>query len=63
MTQKELSYLEDAVKHEESIISICTESIKNLNDEKLVSFFEDEIPVHTEMRDRLLSLLEVKASE
>ena len=36
MTQKELLYLEDAIGHEQNIISIIEEKIEKLVDEKLV---------------------------
>ena len=38
MTQKELSYLEDAIGHEGNIIKICEETIKKLEDEELITF-------------------------
>ena len=38
MTQKELAYVEDAIGHEENIIKICNESIKNLEDDTLKEF-------------------------
>ncbi|MBR2833112.1 MAG: hypothetical protein IKE75_01540 [Bacilli bacterium] len=62
MTQKEISYLEDAVRHEDSIISIINDTISNLNDENLVSFFEREVDVHKDMKKNLLELLEVKSN-
>ncbi len=57
MTQKELLYLEDAIGHEKSIVSICQNSIKNLTDEELVSFMEQEITKHNDTKERLLNLL------
>ncbi len=63
MTQKELLYLEDAIGHEKSIISIIEESIKNLENEDLVSFMENELNCHTEKKKHLLNMLEVKANE
>lgn len=61
MTQKELSYLEDAIHHEESLISICEEFIKNVSDENLAIYFEDEVRTHSEIKNRLLEILEVKS--
>ena len=46
MTQKELLYYEDAVGHEKSIIKICEESIKKLEDEKLINFMKEEVTRH-----------------
>ena len=63
MTQKELLYLEDAIGHEENIISIIRESIKNLEDEDLVSFFEEELDSHEKEKKNLLSMLEACSNE
>ena len=63
MTQKELSYIEDAVGHEVNIISIIEETLKNLEDENLVTFFEQELNVHTTIKDNLLEKLEEKVNE
>ncbi|MBE6157978.1 MAG: hypothetical protein E7160_04210 [Firmicutes bacterium] len=62
MTQKELSYLEDSISHEESIIKICNNMINSLSDENLVSFIEDEVNVHTNILDNLMELLEEKSN-
>ena len=63
MTQKELSYFEDAIGHEKSIISIIDESIKNLDDDNLISFLEQEKQDHTNLKDKLMNLLEGKINE
>ncbi|MBR3209059.1 MAG: hypothetical protein IKF82_02205 [Bacilli bacterium] len=63
MTQKELLYLEDAVNHEKSIIQILKETKKNLEDENLINYAENEILLHEETEENLLNLMEVKASE
>ena len=63
MTQKELAYVEDAIGHEENIIKICKESIKYLEDESLKEFFQNEVNIHTTMKEKLLYLLEVKSHE
>ena len=62
MTQKELLYVEDAIEHEKSIIKICNELIKMLEDEELITFLEDEITKHTNTKEKLTNLLEVKAN-
>ncbi len=63
MTQKELLYLEDAVGHESNIITIIEESLKYLQDENLISFLNDELSNHIDIKQNLINLLEVKASE
>ena len=63
MTQKELCYMEDAVGHENNIIKICTETINFLEDEKLISFMEQEKEKHVNMKNKLMEMLEVKAHE
>ncbi len=63
MTQKELLYLEDAISHEEIIISSCNEIVNMLEDQELVSFLEQEIQCHTNMKEKLMSKLEEKAND
>ena len=63
MTQKELLYMEDAINHEISIISILNKSIEDLDDSDLISFLEDEINVHEELKERLLNHMEDKSYE
>ena len=60
MTQKELLYVEDAIGHENNIISICNETIGCLSDDKLISFMKNEVKKHINLRDKLLSLLKEK---
>ncbi len=63
MTQKELLYVEDAIKHENNIVIICEETINLLEDDDLVSFFEKELKVHQKLKKELINMLEVKADE
>ncbi len=63
MTQKELSYVEDAIGHEQNIIKIINLTISNLQDEKLISFMNEELTTHTNMLEKLMNMLEVKANE
>ncbi len=63
MTQKELAYVEDAISHEGNIIKILGESINNINEESLKEFLQNEVNVHTSMKEKLLYLLEVKSNE
>ena len=63
MTQKELLYLEDAIGHEKNIIKICEDIIKNLEDQNLVTFMEEELNIHNTMKETLINMLEVKSNE
>ena len=63
MTQKELSYLEDAIGHEKNIIDICSDTITRLDDENLIEFMNDEIKKHSSLRMKLMKLMEEKANE
>ncbi len=63
MTQKELLYLEDAIKHEENMICFLNNCISNLEDQDLISFLTEEIDKHESFKDDLLEFLEVNASE
>ena len=62
MTQKELLYVEDAVGHEKNIIKILQETIKNIQDEKLISFLENKLETHVSMKEKLISKLEGTAN-
>ena len=62
MTQKELSYVEDVIGHLTNIISICNEMIKMLTDEELITFIQGEITKHTNNKQNLIDLLEVKVN-
>ena len=63
MTQKELSYVEDAIGHEKNIISILDDTLKKIEEENLIDFLNNEIEIHKETKEKLLNLLEVKANE
>lgn len=63
MTQKELSYVEDAIGHEKNIIKIINLTISNLQDENLISFMNEELNTHTNMLEKLMNHLEAKANE
>ena len=63
MTQKELSYYEDAVGHEQNIIKIIEITISNLQDENLITFMNEELTTHNTMLERLMNILEAKANE
>ena len=61
MTQKELLYLEDAVGHEASILEILNESLKQVDDENIVTFLEEEIDKHKSIKKELIILMEDKS--
>ena len=63
MTQKELSYMEDAIGHETNIISICNDIIERLDDEELISFVENEENLNEKMKEKLFEKLQEKANE
>lgn len=63
MTQKELLYVEDAVCHESSIISILTDSINNIENEDLKDFLEEKLNEHIAFKVELINMLEEKANE
>ena len=63
MTQKELLYVEDAVNHEQNVISYLKDAVSNIDDENLSSFLDDEIKVHDGMCKKLMNLLEGLSNE
>jgi len=63
MTQKELSYVEDAVGHEDNIIKICSETIAHLENENLVEFINKELKKHSLIKNNLMKKMEEKCNE
>lgn len=63
MTQKELLYVEDAISHEDVIISNIEEYINCLDDENLVYFMKKDKKNHENMKKELLKLLEDESNE
>ena len=63
MTQKELSYVEDAIGHEDNIIRIISEEIRDLEDEEVSNFLQEEINIHSSLKEKLLNLLREKSNE
>lgn len=57
MTQKELLYVEDAIMHEKSIISILEDSKEKLDNGDFISFINGEITKHQDLQNNLISLL------
>ena len=62
MTQKELAYFEDAIGHVSNIIKILEESIKNVEDEKILDFMQEEMNDKNSLKERLLTKLKEKAN-
>lgn len=60
MTQKELLYFEDAIGHEGNMIKIIESQLQNMKDENLISFMNNELTKHTEIKEKLMNLLEEK---
>ena len=55
--------MEDAIGHESNIIKICNDIVSNLQDEALKSFISSEVEKHTETKNKLMHMLEVKSNE
>ena len=58
MTQKELLYYEDSVGHESNIIKILNDSIERCENEEIKEFLQNEVNIHTNLKENLLNLLE-----
>ena len=63
MTQKELLYIEDAISHEQNIISYLDNFLSILETEEIMSFFEDEIKHHDDILKKLNNKLEGESNE
>ncbi len=63
MTEKELLYFEDAVSHEDILISICENIKENLEDEELKDFISKEVEKHNNIKKNLMDKLEEKVNE
>ncbi len=63
MTQKELLYMEDAIGHENSLISILEDTIDNLISRDLVNFLKDELKKHKAAKEKLMIILEELSNE
>ena len=62
MTQKELLYVEDAIGHETTIVDVCNDIISHLDSEELISFIENEIRNHENIKNNLINALEAKSN-
>lgn len=63
MTQKELAYIEDAIGHEGNIIKIITECLNKIDDQKVISFLNNELTKHQTLKNNLTLKLEEKVNE
>jgi hypothetical protein len=63
MTQKELLYLEDAIKHEDIMVNMCTEAVNFIEDEDLVSYMDNEAGKHMCMKEKLINFMEELINE
>ena len=62
MTQKELLYVEDAIGHENNIITILQNTIKNTQDERITNFLQTELSEHVKTKEKLIRKLEEKSN-
>lgn len=63
MTEKELLYFEDAVGHEKNIIKIIEENKKQIDDERLINFFDNQVEIHKENINNLINYVKEMANE
>jgi len=63
MTEKELLYFEDAVGHEKNIIKIIEENKKQIDDERLINFFDNQVEIHKENIKKLINYVKEMANE
>ena len=63
MTQKELLYIEDAIKHEDNIIAYLKDIANILDEDKLASFIEKQIKQHEGIHKILIKALEDEINE
>lgn len=63
MTQKELLYVEDAIGHEETLITVLENMATSLEEEDLVDFCNQELETHTTLKEDLMALLEGNAND
>ena len=63
MTQKELSYVEDAIGHECTLVKVIKDSIDRIEDENIISFFKSQLNNHMAIKENLINLLEDKSNE
>ena len=57
MSPKELSYIEDALTHEQFLKKQCDEAMKCLNDSQLISCVQELKATHQQIFDSLYKLV------
>lgn len=63
MTQKELLYFEDAINHEQSVLSFLDDMEKNVKDKNIKEFISDEVDHHNNLLNLLINTLKEKTNE
>ncbi|MBR5369804.1 MAG: hypothetical protein IK137_00705 [Bacilli bacterium] len=63
MTQKELLYVEDAISHEDIIISNIKDYINCLEESEIVDFYQKELKTHEKIKKDLFNLLEDESND
>ena len=63
MTQKELLYVEDAISHEDIIISNIHDYINCLEENDIVDFLQKDLRTHEKIKKELFNLLEDEAND
>ena len=63
MTQKELLYMEDAIKHEQNIICIINHSLEMIDNKKIIEFMESELKKHESLLKKLMNKMEGLSNE
>lgn len=58
MTQKELLYMEDAIGHEQNLVSLLQDFSNNVQDKNLASFLKKIAKKHTVMEKKLMEIME-----
>ncbi len=57
MSPKELSYVEDALNHEQFLKNQCDAAMKSLNDQQLISCVQELKETHQQIFDSLYKLV------
>lgn len=63
MTQKELLYLEDAIKHEDNLICFLNTFQESLESEDVSSLLDDEAKKHEKLKNEMIELMKEKKND
>ncbi len=63
MTQKELLYMEDAISHQQNLVTICEDFSSRVEDEDLSSFLTKLAKKHQGIEEKLMNVLEDARNE